>query len=208
MALLAAAYIPLSGDAAPPVEDGGAAEAYRRRVRALQSADHRTEAPVRITIRKRLAEALQAHGSGKHPGEVHAEIIAAEVEEALFTTSGSIVNDGYKQKFRRLEFNIKDPKNGALRHSVLCAHTTARQLVSMKPDELANPALKEEYRKIAEYKAQEKLADSENRVTSDAWKCGKCGARRCTYTEIQVRRADEPMTTFVQCTVCNNRWRC
>ena len=39
--------------------------------------------------------------------EVPANIIAAEIEEAVFTSSGHTVNDNYKQKFRRLEFNIK-----------------------------------------------------------------------------------------------------
>lgn len=66
----------------------------------------------------------------------------------------------------------QDPKNGALRHSVLCAHTTARQLVSMKPDELANPALKEEYRKIAEYKVPANLPTPSLPALSGLGPCG------------------------------------
>ena len=40
------------------------------------------------------------------------------------------------------------------------------------------------------------------------FKCGKCKGVRTTYYQMQVRSADEPMTTFVTCTTCNNRWKC
>ena len=39
------------------------------------------------------------------------------------------------------------------------------------------------------------------------FKCGRCKNRKCTYYQKQTRSADEPMTTFVTCTVCGNRWK-
>ena len=42
---------------------------------------------------------------------------------------------------------------------------------------------------------------------SNLFKCGKCGKRRTTYTQLQTRSADEPMTTFVLCLDCGNRWK-
>jgi transcription elongation factor S-II len=42
---------------------------------------------------------------------------------------------------------------------------------------------------------------------TDMFKCGKCQQRRCTYYQMQTRSADEPMTTFVTCVNCNNRWK-
>ncbi len=42
---------------------------------------------------------------------------------------------------------------------------------------------------------------------SDLFKCGKCGQKRCTYTQLQTRSSDEPMTTFVFCMDCGNRWK-
>ena len=44
-------------------------------------------------------------------------------------------------------------------------------------------------------------------AATDMFKCGKCKQRRCTYYQMQTRSADEPMTTFVCCTVCGNRWK-
>lgn len=32
--------------------------------------------------------------------------------------------------------------------------------------------------------------------------------RKCSYYQMQTRSADEPMTTFVRCVACGNRWRC
>ena len=43
---------------------------------------------------------------------------------------------------------------------------------------------------------------------SGQYKCGKCKSNKTTYTQIQIRRADEPMTTFVTCLNCGNGWKC
>ncbi len=41
---------------------------------------------------------------------------------------------------------------------------------------------------------------------TDQWKCGKCKENKCTYYQLQIRSSDEPMTTFVTCVNCCNRW--
>ena len=40
------------------------------------------------------------------------------------------------------------------------------------------------------------------------FKCGKCKSKKTTYYQLQTRSADEPMTTFVTCLACMNRWKC
>ena len=40
------------------------------------------------------------------------------------------------------------------------------------------------------------------------FKCWKCKSKKCTYYQLQTRSADEPMTTFVTCLDCGNRWKC
>lgn len=42
-------------------------------------------------------------------------------------------------------------------------------------------------------------------ITED-YKCGRCKQRKCTSYDLQTRSADEPMTTFVTCLNCGNRW--
>lgn len=45
-------------------------------------------------------------------------------------------------------------------------------------------------------------------ASTDNFTCGKCKSTACTYYQLQTRSADEPMTTFVTCTNCGNRWKC
>lgn len=39
------------------------------------------------------------------------------------------------------------------------------------------------------------------------FKCRKCNTYKTTYYQMQTRSADEPMTTFVSCLNCGNRWK-
>jgi transcription elongation factor S-II len=45
-------------------------------------------------------------------------------------------------------------------------------------------------------------------ASTDDFTCWKCKSKKCTYYQLQTRSADEPMTTFVSCLDCGNRWKC
>ena len=42
---------------------------------------------------------------------------------------------------------------------------------------------------------------------TNLFKCRKCSSRETSYYEVQTRSADEPMTQFITCLQCNNRWK-
>ena len=69
----------------------------------------------------------------------------------------------------------------------------------------------EEMKQFRQECAKEGIRDAQvakNQGTeTELFKCGKCGKRRTTYTQLQTRSADEPMTTFVLCLDCGNRWK-
>ena len=46
-----------------------------------------------------------------------------------------------------------------------------------------------------------------NMASTNIFLCNKCGKRKCTFYQLQTRSADEPMTTFVNCLVCDNSWK-
>ena len=45
-------------------------------------------------------------------------------------------------------------------------------------------------------------------AATDTFTCRKYKKNQCTYYQLQCRSSDEPMTTFVQCIPCGNRWKC
>ena len=44
-------------------------------------------------------------------------------------------------------------------------------------------------------------------ASTDDFTCSKCKSKKCTFYQLQTRSADEPMTTFVTCINCGNRWK-
>ncbi|AUF82608.1 putative transcription elongation factor TFIIS [Tetraselmis virus 1] len=45
------------------------------------------------------------------------------------------------------------------------------------------------------------------RANTSMYQCRKCKSRECHYYELQTRSGDEPMTIFITCLDCGNRWR-
>lgn len=54
----------------------------------------------------------------------------------------------------------------------------------------------------------EHLYSSKIDGNTDNFTCRKCKSKNCSYYQLQTRSADEPMTTFVTCIDCGNRWKC
>jgi DNA-directed RNA polymerase subunit M/transcription elongation factor TFIIS len=44
-------------------------------------------------------------------------------------------------------------------------------------------------------------------VVEGIFQCKKCGSKRTTYYSLQTRSSDEPMTNFITCVDCGNRWK-
>ncbi|GAB4818524.1 hypothetical protein N2152v2_005570 [Parachlorella kessleri] len=129
--------------------------------------------------------------------------LAVAVETAVFAAHGG-VTAAYKAKFRNLHFNLKDEKNPDLRRRVLTGEVAPEVLVTLPPEELASDAKREENQLIREKKLFHSERGPSKQATTDAFQCGKCKQRKCTYYQMQTRSADEPMTTFVTCLNCNN----
>jgi transcription elongation factor S-II len=44
-------------------------------------------------------------------------------------------------------------------------------------------------------------------ASTDTYTCRKCKQNKCTYYQMQTRSADEPMTLYISCVNCGNRWK-
>jgi transcription elongation factor S-II len=47
----------------------------------------------------------------------------------------------------------------------------------------------------------------EHAKTDGFYTCKKCGSKHTTYFQMQTRGADEPMTNFITCINCGNKWK-
>jgi len=154
----------------------------------------------RDKVRILLAEAL---GAAEEGDTWEASDASFTIEAELFTIFGS-ANKDYKAKFRSLSFNLG--KNASLRREVLSGSLTVERLCRMTPQEMASEEEQKKRKEIEQWHLEAaKLTAPE--ASTDQFLCGKCKNRKCTYYQMQTRSADEPMTTFVSCTVCGNRWK-
>lgn len=156
---------------------------------------------VRMNLVKALEKALSEGATG------NAIDIAISIENALFSTHKG-VNTSYKSKFRQLHFNLKDDKNPDLRRRVLEGHLDPDVLLTLAPEELASDAKREENERIRKEKLFHSAPSAATQMVSDGmFQCFKCRQKKVTYYQMQTRSADEPMTTFLTCLNCGNKWK-
>ncbi|GLB42683.1 putative transcription factor S-II (TFIIS), central domain [Lyophyllum shimeji] len=131
---------------------------------------------------------------------------AQGLEKAVHQKCGGTTAE-YKGKIRSLFVNLKDKNNPGLRESVVSGELSVEKLAAMSSQEMASEERKAADRKIEAENFHNSLAASEQQAETDAFQCSRCKQRKCRYRQAQTRSADEPMTTFVTCTNCGNRWK-
>ncbi|KAL7984309.1 hypothetical protein Chor_002879 [Crotalus horridus] len=81
------------------------------------------------------------------------------------------------------------------------------RFAKMTAEEMASDELKEMRKNLTKEAIREHQMAKTGGTQTDLFSCGKCKKKNCTYTQVQTRSADEPMTTFVVCNECGNRWK-
>jgi len=109
----------------------------------------------------------------------------------------------YLDRLRTIYINLQDDGlKQSMKNKTIKAHTLAfMSHQEMRPDKWEE--LIQDKKVRDENKYEPKLEAS-----TDNFKCYKCKSKKCTYYQLQTRSADEPMTTFVNCLDCGNRWKC
>jgi DNA-directed RNA polymerase subunit M/transcription elongation factor TFIIS len=105
----------------------------------------------------------------------------------------------YISKFKTLLFNLKTEYG--------------QKLVKQDPTKIAfmthqdfNPD-KWKYLIEKESKIEESRLKTKLTANTDSFKCSKCDSRNCNYYQLQIRSADEPMTSFITCIDCEHHWK-
>ncbi|XP_066434433.1 transcription elongation factor A protein 1 isoform X2 [Eleutherodactylus coqui] len=164
-----------------------------------------TSDSVRIKCRELLATALKT-GDDYITIGADDEELGAQIEEAVFQEFKN-TDAKYKNRVRSRIANLKDAKNPNLRRNVLCGNIAPDVFARMSAEEMASDELKEMRKNLTKEAIREHQMARTGGTQTDLFSCGKCKKKNCTYTQVQTRSADEPMTTFVFCNECGNRWK-
>ncbi|CAI5648977.1 transcription elongation factor A protein 2 isoform X4 [Oreochromis niloticus] len=160
---------------------------------------------VRSKCRELLVVALQTDDDHKAI-RVDCEHLAAQIEEQIFQEFKS-TDMKYKTRLRSRISNLKDQKNPELRRNVLCGNISPHRIACMTAEEMASAELKQMREALTKESIREHQLSKVGGTETDMFICSKCHGKSCTYTQVQTRSADEPMTTFVLCNDCGNRWK-
>lgn len=146
-------------------------------------------------------------------GEVLVSNRCVEMERELFKLSPT----DFASKYRLLKTQL--PKNEEVRMFLLKGDMECAELVKMSGEELMPRVEREASDKSLHNFSEAKRSDwadaNRSQILSAAgvkdqtgfFKCGRCQSTKTAFYQKQTRGADEPMTVFVQCLDCKNRWK-
>jgi transcription elongation factor S-II len=108
----------------------------------------------------------------------------------------------YLDRLKTVYINLDDVIIDKLKNNTILAKNVAfmthQEFNPEKWEKLINEKIKRDKNKY----------ETKIEAATDTFKCRKCFSNKCTYYQMQTRSADEPMTTFVTCIECGNRWKC
>ena len=150
------------------------------------------------------------------------EIIARNIEKGVFNYvikicserqiakrwENPVFKEMYMGKIRSLYTNLKTDSyvgNREFKTKVLAKEFDWETLVNLQAYEVFPENWKEIFDKRA--KRDRLKYELKPEAMTDVFKCHRCGSRSCSYYEVQTRSADEPMTQFINCLDCGNRWK-
>ncbi len=172
-----------------------------------------TEQNFRSHVYKNIQEKLGKEFTPEEQGKIECMILINALADAktkfvVKHFDNSLFQVCYMNAARRLISNL-DPnsyvKNTSFLSKMKEGLITIDELASMNGLDYC-PELYMDLRKRMALREQH-LLEGNKAMATDMFKCNQCHKRETTYYELQTRSADEPMTKFINCLNCGNRWR-
>jgi transcription elongation factor S-II len=158
----------------------------------------------RSNIRKKIDEKLQneKNSSNLEKGIFNYTLKEADQRKIVKKWDNKYFIQIYLDRLRTVYTNLSDTiieqiTSGAIKPHIV-AFMTHQEL---NPDKWA--ALIDAKSKRDANKFETNIA-----AATDTFTCRKCKGNQCTYYQMQTRSADEPMTVYISCCNCGNRWKC
>lgn len=136
-------------------------------------------------------------------------ILFAEKKNIPKKWDNSIFTDMYKVYSISVYTNLKSKSyinNYRLFERLLSGEFKGYELADMDPKYM----FPEHWKELIDEKSKRDrtLYEINKELATDIYKCGRCKKKECSFYQLQTRSADEPMTTFVTCLNCGQRWKC
>jgi len=136
-------------------------------------------------------------------------LLGAEIEQELCNALPK--KDVYMNQARSILYNLKDAKNLTFRFKLMVGFYKPKDVPGLSAEDMASDEKNAQRAKQRQDAMEEidqgwAMKHGQQRITG-MFTCGKCKGTKTTYFQMQTRSSDEPMTTFVTCLTCNNRWK-
>ncbi|KAG0279154.1 RNA polymerase II elongation factor [Linnemannia exigua] len=161
-------------------------------------------------VRDRCIEMLyQALGTNSNAESERLLNKATNIESTVFKNLSpeGAPSQNYKAKIRSFFMNLRDKNNPMLREAVVTGDVKVEDFCEYTTQDMASAEAKARDRELQLQNMFAAKGAEPQQAETDMFKCGKCKGRKCRYYQMQTRSADEPMTTFVTCINCDNRWK-
>lgn len=157
----------------------------------------------RSNIRAKINEKInnEKHSSNLEKGIFNYALKEADQRKIVKKWDNKHFVQIYLDRLRSIYTNLNDNIIEQINSETIKAHVVA----FMTHQEL-NP---EKWTKLIEIKAKRDANKFETNIAAatDTFTCRKCKGNQCTYYQMQTRSADEPMTCYISCVLCGNRWK-
>lgn len=162
----------------------------------------------RENIRKKLCEFFaESDNAEKHAANLEKGIHNWAIKEAnnkkvVKKWDNSFFVQIYLDHLRSIYINLNNQK---IIQMVLSGEIKAHEIAFMAHHEMM-PEKWDALIKAKSIRDKNKFEQNIEAMT-DTFTCRKCKGKQCTYYQMQTRSADEPMSCFITCILCGNRWK-
>ena len=159
----------------------------------------------RTNIRKKLSSFFSedmSHASNLEKGIYNWTLKEATNRKVVKKWDNQFFIQIYIDHLRSIFLNLRNDK---LPQMVVSGEIKAHELAFMTHHEM----MPEKWDELIKAKSIRDKSKFEQNIeaSTDTFMCRKCKSKKCSYYLQQVRSADEPMTCFISCLSCGNRWK-
>jgi transcription elongation factor S-II len=165
---------------------------------------------IKMALRTYVSSALTKIVDGDEKLAKNLEVAIFNWSVRRFQKESSWENKAFRELYKTRFVEIRRALLEAnLKQRIIQKDVKLKDLVVMKADQLMPDG---PYAKAILHAREKELEIESIKARIDEeyegiFMCKKCKSKKTRYYQLQTRSADEPMTTYVECTNCNNHWK-